>query len=633
MTRGNSTTSLAVTGAALLAVGLAAALTGPAYAADDESVLGESGGSLILVLDGSGSMKEPAGDGGTRMEAAKSGLDGVIDDLPQDSRVGLRVYGSEIEDGPGSCEDSELLVPVEEVDTAALKSGVDELTPLGNTPIAYSLEKAYEDLPSEGPRSIVLVSDGEENCGGDPCKVAGDLQKKGADFYVDVVGLQVDAASRNQLTCIASAGGGTYYDVKDINELPSALTRTSVRAARGYKPAGLPIEGGTSESGAAEIDNGQWLDTVGDSGQEFYALPDPEDGTLHVSAATPPSLDSSAAAERINLDVVSAEGTPCGPGASAFVQGASNAGSPLSVGLSATPEIRESCGEGPYVARVEAPTVQGVQPLEVLVRTEPAVESTQGLPAGSNAGSGFSDDTEGDAPAGEAVSVIGGPNFSSAPPTEPGTYADSILAGETLFYRVPDVGWGQQAVCDFSLDGTPAAAAALGSRGYRMPIRSRLFGPLKSPIVDASSQRNTGQYDGGDATEVHVASPAVAYLNRDSNQEAPRATALDGDFYCSVTALPISATDAGAIGEIPVNLTVSVTGEVAGEPEYVSEPEPTANDQAAEEADGGPGWIWLVVGAVVLLGLVAALLVALRRRGRSADDAPTDDTVQLPPTG
>lgn len=598
-------------GLGLVGLSLVFAMQSPA-SADEDSVLGQDGGSLILVLDGSGSMKESAGGGRTRMEAAKDGLNGVIDDLPQDSKVGLRVYGSTISDGEGSCQDSELLAPVDDFDEDALRSGVEQLKPLGNTPIAYSLEQAYDDLPSEGPRSIVLVSDGEENCGGDPCKVARELKDKGADFYVDVVGLQLNGKSRNQMTCIASAGGGTYYDVKDLEQLTSTLTRTSVRAARGYEPAGLPIEGGTDVANGTDIDDGQWLDTIGDSGEEFYALPDPSEGTLHVSASTPPSLQSDTAAERIEVAVLSADGAECGPGANGFVQGASNAGSPLVVGYSATPELRESCGDGPYVARVTAPTVQDVQPLEVLVRTEPAVTTTQGLPPGFTDGSGFSDDAAGQPPSGEPVPVVGGPNFSSAPPTEPGRYEDSILAGETLFYRVPDVAWGQQAICDFTLGSTSQAESALGEPGYFMPMRSRIFGPLKSPVVDTSSTTNTARYNGAEEVALHVATPPVGYLNRESNQDAPKATSLDGDFYCSVTALKISTADVGAVGEIPVTLDVSVTGEATGEPEYVSEPKESANDQVS--ADGGLGWPWIVGGLIVLAALAAGLFAAMRRR-------------------
>ncbi|MGH8940758.1 MAG: hypothetical protein ACRDV2_15630, partial [Actinomycetes bacterium] len=204
--------------------------------------------------------------------------------------------------------------------------------------------------------------------------------------------------------------------------------------------------------------------------------------------------------------------------------------------------------------------------------------------------------------------------------TEPGRYSDSILAGETLFYRVPDVAWGQQTVCDFTLGSSAQAQGVLDDRGFALPVRSRIFGPLKSPIVDATATRNTAQYNGGEDASVHDATPRVAYLNRDSNQGSPLATSLDGDFYCSVTALETSAAEVADIGEIPVTLDVSVTGEASGEPEYVSDPKESANDQAVDDA-GGLGWPWIVGGALVLAVLAVGLLAALRRR-RGDETAP-----------
>lgn len=591
-----------------------------ASAADDESVLGQGGGSLVLVLDGSGSMKEPGGTGKTRMEEAKDGLNGVIDDLPDDANVGLRVYGSEISDGPGSCEDSELLVPVEAVDKEALRSGVQKLKPLGNTPIAYSLEKAYADLPDEGPRSIVLVSDGEENCKGDPCKVAADLKKKGADFYVDVVGLQVDAASRDQLTCIASAGGGTYYDVKDLSELQETLTRTSIRAARGYEPAGLPVEGGTSAEAAAEIEDGQWLDTLGDSGDEFYAVGDPGKGTIHVSASTLPVTGGSISTLfRLDVALLDASGQTCGNGATKAAQSASNGLAPVVAAYSVSAEDRESCGDGPFVARVSSQDVDAVQALEVLVRTEPGVEDVTALPAASSTSSGFSDAVEGDAPAGTATPVVGGPNFSSAPPTAPGTYEDTILSGETLFYRVPDVGWGQTAVCNAVFGESGQAGDALGSR-YGVNAQVRVYSPLKTVVPDASAQEYRKQYRGTSVTATRAAGLPVLYRNRESNQESAQASQVDGDYYCGVTLLTTSAASREDIGEVPVTLTTSIVGEESGAPEYLEDPKETANQKAADEAsDGGPAWWIIAVGVVVLAMLAAALLAALRRRG-SGDD-------------
>ena len=591
---------------------------GTAAMGEGKSALGQDGGSLILVLDGSGSMKEKSG-GQTRMEAARKGLNGVIDKLPDDSSVGLRVYGSTISDGPGSCKDSTLLVPVDKVDKAKLKSGVNKLKPLGNTPIAYSLEQAAKDLPKEGPRSIVLVSDGEENCGGNPCKVARDLKKAGANFYVDVVGLQVDATSRNQLTCIASAGGGTYYDVKSLDQLESTLTRTSVRAARGYEPAGFPVEGGTDSSSAPDIGDGQWLDTIGDTGTEFYLLPDPGKGTLHVGAATPPSVESSTSAESLKIAVFGANGQACGQGATSFVQGASNANAPLTAAYSATEKVRESCGKGPYYLSVEAPDVNGVKSLEVLVRTEPPVESTKGLPPAA-AYTGFSDQVQGNAPAATPVSAIGAPNFSAAPPTAVGTYSDSILSGETLFYRVPDVGWGQQLVCDFTVASTPAAKKALGDRGYQMSVRSRAYGPMKSGVVDAASTRAVGLYTGSAELNLQSATPQVRYLDRDSGQSTTLAASLDGNYYCAITSLVSVASVQGQAGEIPFTLTISTVGTAGeGKPDYLAKP---ANDKNADEKnadpDGSTGVSTYAAVGVAILALLALIWAFLRRRRSTA---------------
>jgi len=592
--------------------------------AQEESTLGQDGGSVILVLDGSGSMKEPAGDGQTRMEAAKDGLRGVIDKLPADSSVGLRLYGSTISDGPGSCKDSELVVPVEKVDKDALAKGVDSLQPLGNTPIAYALEQAVKDLPSEGPTSIVLVSDGEENCGGDPCEVARDLSQSGHDLYVDVVGLQVNAAARNQLTCIASAGGGTYYDVKDIEDLPSTLTRTTVRGARGYEPAGKPVEGGKTVADAAPITDGQWLDTVGDSAVEYYEIADPGPGTLHVSATTPPSSDSSTAAETISLEVSSADGTVCGSGRAA-VQGASNAGSPFTATFSATPEIRKSCGKGPYTAAVDAPSVTGVQPLEVQVLSEPDVESVDGLP-GEAQGSRFSDDAQGDTDASaEAVPVIGSPNFAGAPPVEPGVYSDTILSGETMFYRVPGVDWGQQVVCDIEVQPAADAKSALADSGFEKSFLARAYGPLKSPLVDLAATTSRALYDGSEPKTAHAATPPVRYLNRESADAAVQGAALDGDYYCALTAQPLSGPIDKEMGEVPIKVAVSVIGTAGeGAPAYAAASDDSSDGSgatAASDDDGSTPWALIAAGVVVLVVLLALLWWALRRRSAAGVSA------------
>lgn len=576
-------------------------------ASDPDSVIGQGGGSVILVLDGSGSMKEPSGDGRTRMEAAKEGLTRVIEALPDDSKVGLRVYGSEIEDGAGSCKDSTRLVPVDDVDKAALTAGVKKLKPLGNTPIAYSLKQAVDDLPDEGPRSIVLVSDGEENCGGDPCKVARDLRKQGTEFYVDVVGLQVDRASRDQLTCIASAGGGTYYDVQDIARLDSTLERASVRAARGYIENGLAVEGGTSASDAADIEDGQWLDTIGDSGAEHYSIPAAGKGTLHVSVSTRTTSDDLTASERLNISVASADGATCGD-ARASVVGVGNTKAPYAAYIAVTPELKAECGDGPYVLSVEPPEVEGVKPLELLIRTEPEVVNEADLPPAAS-DDGYSDVTAPPA-SGTPTPVLGSVSFTGAPLLKPGVYSDSIVAGETLLYRVEGVGWGQQAVCDVTLG---KAESALSSRNVRA-TQARVYGPFRTEVTEITADNDDAVYD-GDELKLHVASPQLVYANRGTNDKALVGSATAGDVYCGISVRATSEENNAELGDVPVTLSVGVAGEVAGEPEYASPPKETAN----EKADGDDGGLstGIIVGIALGVLLLMALALALLRRRRS----------------
>ena len=51
---------------------------------------------MLVILDGSDSMNEQAGDGGTRLDAAKSALRELIDVVPEGAQVGLRVYGNKL---------------------------------------------------------------------------------------------------------------------------------------------------------------------------------------------------------------------------------------------------------------------------------------------------------------------------------------------------------------------------------------------------------------------------------------------------------------------------------------------------------------------------------------------------------
>lgn len=178
----------------------------------------------LILLDTSGSMADPSasGSGSSRLDEAKSALRSFVGSLSasSDEAFGLRLFGVT------SC-DSRLVAPVDQLDRTALLNGIESASAAGYTPIADSLRIAVSDLPSGADRSIVLITDGEETCGGDPCAVARDLTAQGTAVKVHTVSFQVSSAGQDTLRCISSATGGTFFDVRDTSGLLDAIRSTT----------------------------------------------------------------------------------------------------------------------------------------------------------------------------------------------------------------------------------------------------------------------------------------------------------------------------------------------------------------------------------------------------------------------
>lgn len=207
---------------------LATHAVGAAPVAQDQPV---STVNLELILDLSGSMARDIGGGETRMEAAKRVMNDVIDALPEQEgvNVGFRIYGhlgDNTEAGRAvSCHSSELVVPIAGVNKPALREEVAAAQPIGWTPIALSLERAGGDFqPAEGVRNhILLVTDGEETCGGDPCDVAEALREGDASIITHVVGFALTQQQANLVNCIAERGGGLNLRAANARELSDAI--------------------------------------------------------------------------------------------------------------------------------------------------------------------------------------------------------------------------------------------------------------------------------------------------------------------------------------------------------------------------------------------------------------------------
>jgi len=198
----------------LSAVPLIAAAAGlpPALAAD----------GAMIVLDASGSMAGQLG-GKPKIVAARDTLTSVLTDTPEKLALGLLAYGHRQK---ASCSDIELLVPPATGSSRAILEAARTVVPRGKAPLAASLEQAAQELNyQEQKATIIVVTDGADNCTGDPCAVAGDLKATGADFTIHVIGFGLKEADKRTVACLADTTGGLYLDAGDEAGLSAALTQ------------------------------------------------------------------------------------------------------------------------------------------------------------------------------------------------------------------------------------------------------------------------------------------------------------------------------------------------------------------------------------------------------------------------
>lgn len=186
---------------------------------------------VLIILDASGSMNAPMTGGLTKMQAAKRSIGRLLQTLPPNLYVGLRVYGPWLlHSGQkftlNPCSASYLVAPMALGNQASVLGALSAITPQGATPISYSLIQAMQKdfLPLAGPRRIVLVSDGAETCDADPCGVALDMVRHNVNIKIDVVGLgAMDESTWSQLKCVASATYGKIYKADTVARLDQSL--------------------------------------------------------------------------------------------------------------------------------------------------------------------------------------------------------------------------------------------------------------------------------------------------------------------------------------------------------------------------------------------------------------------------
>ena len=217
-----------------------------------------SANAVELILDASGSMLQRL-EGTRRIEVARTVLTDLVNEtIPEGTPLALRVFGHR---KPDAC-DTDLASPLQPLDRARV-TGIIQGTQamnLARTPIGESLSRVADDLKGvDGQKLIILITDGEETCDGDPAAAIAALKESGHDVRVNIVGFAIDdAALKAEFEEWSRIGGGLYFNASSAAELDEALQQALRPKYQVLDATGAIIATGTTGAEDIELPSGTY---------------------------------------------------------------------------------------------------------------------------------------------------------------------------------------------------------------------------------------------------------------------------------------------------------------------------------------------------------------------------------------
>lgn len=193
-----------------------------ASAAQIQKQLGNIGGLPGLL--GSIILQQSAGP--SRLDEAKKGVTNVARSLPDDVDIGMAVLQR--------CPRADNLGFYSGAERNKFYSRVQALRPQQGTPLAQGIEEAGRMVDGvNAPGVIVVISDGEDSCGGDPCAAARALKAQKPNIKINVVDILGNGAGK----CVAKVTGGQVLTPEDGLAFENTIRKATQEA---IKPAHCP---------------------------------------------------------------------------------------------------------------------------------------------------------------------------------------------------------------------------------------------------------------------------------------------------------------------------------------------------------------------------------------------------------
>jgi len=200
--------------------------------------------NIVFILDCSASMNKIIGPV-RKIDIAKKTVETIIRSLMAEShevgsmKTALRVFGSKYFKWKQNCDDTSLEVALDDIEKTMgpIVVKVTNVTAKGQSSLSLTIGALKGDFPEEEIQSnfIVVVSDGDESCGGNPCSAVKQLVSASQGISVNTIGVQTDQVGYDNLNCMAEAGNGLFFDSKDVDQFILFLKDANRKIQENYR--------------------------------------------------------------------------------------------------------------------------------------------------------------------------------------------------------------------------------------------------------------------------------------------------------------------------------------------------------------------------------------------------------------
>ncbi len=174
----------------------------------------------MLIFDASRSMWGQI-DGKNRIVIAREVLGEAFKRHETALKLGIMTYGSR---SHSNCRDISYIRAVGRIRVKSYAKAIRRIKPRGKTPISRAIRLGAANLDYKNKKAtLILMSDGLDNCNGNPCAMAKSLEE-GANFLtIHVIAFSMPKEDQPGLACIARNTGGRFFVADNGQELAQAF--------------------------------------------------------------------------------------------------------------------------------------------------------------------------------------------------------------------------------------------------------------------------------------------------------------------------------------------------------------------------------------------------------------------------